>query len=170
MTSMIAETYSPRVTGEEKWLFHIHQSQGRFVMSRVSDFLNKWSNRRSARRVVRKNRSEFAIEPMEGRVLMSVGAVFSEAAGVLTVLGDAQDNNIAISRDASGKILINGGAVAITGGKATIANTTLIQAFGQAGNDTIKVDEANGMLPDVNLFGGAGDDFLIGGSGNDFLF
>jgi Ca2+-binding RTX toxin-like protein len=107
---------------------------------------------------------------MEGRVLMSVGAVFSEAAGVLTVLGDSQDNNIVISREASGNILINGGAVAIIGGKATVANTTLIQAFGQAGNDTIKIDEANGAMPAANLFGGAGNDTLTGGSGNDQLF
>ncbi|HET9131792.1 MAG TPA: calcium-binding protein, partial [Terriglobia bacterium] len=101
---------------------------------------------------------------------MSVGAVFSEAAGVLTVLGDSQDNSIVISREASGKILINGGAVSITGGTATVDNTSLIQAFGQAGNDTIAVDEVNGMLPDVNLFGGAGNDVLTGGSGNDQLF
>ena len=139
-------------------------------MSRVSDFLNKWSTRRTSRRAAPRSRSGFEIEPMEGRVLMSVGAVFSQAAGVLTVLGDAQDNNITISREASGNILINGGAVPVIGGKATIANTTLIQAFGLAGNDTIKVDEANGVLPNVNLFGGAGNDVLTGGSGNDLLF
>src|SRR5262252_3438366 len=127
--------------------FSIHVNQGRFVMSRVSEYLNKWSTRRSSKRAAPRLRSGFEIEPMEGRVLMSVGAVFSEAAGVLTVLGDSQDNNIVISREASGNILINGGAVAITGGKATIANTTLIQAFGQAGNDTIKIDEANGVMP-----------------------
>jgi hypothetical protein len=30
--------------------------------------------------------------------------------------------------------------------------------FGQTGNDTISLDEANGTLPAANLFGGAGDD------------
>jgi len=139
-------------------------------MSKVSKFIHKWSARRSASPVVRKARSEFAIEPMEGRVLMSVGAVFSEAAGVLTVLGDSQDNSIVISREASGNILINGGAVPIVGGKATIANTSLIQAFGQAGNDTITLSEINGALPKANFFGGAGNDTLTGGSGNDQLF
>jgi Ca2+-binding RTX toxin-like protein len=107
---------------------------------------------------------------MEGRVLMSVGAVFSEAAGVLTVLGDSQNNNIVISREASGNIVINGGAIAISGGKPTVANTSLIQAFGQAGNDTISISEVNGVLPKANIFGGAGNDTLTGGSGDDQLF
>ena len=116
-------------------------------MSKVSKFLNKWSARRSSKRAAPRARSEFAIEPMEGRVLLSVGAVFSEATGVLTVLGDNQNNSISISREASGKILINGGAISINGGTATVANTSLIQAFGQAGNDTISLSEINGALP-----------------------
>ena len=33
--------------------------------------------------------------------------------GVLTVVGDAQDNSIVISRDAAGRILVNGGAVVV---------------------------------------------------------
>ena len=139
-------------------------------MSKVSKFLNKWSARRSSNRAVQRARSEFAIEPMEGRVLLSVGAVFSEATGVLTVLGDNQNNSISISREASGKILINGGAISINGGTATVANTSLIQAFGQAGNDTISLSEINGALPRANFFGGAGNDTLTGGSGNDQLF
>ena len=63
------------------------------------------------------------------------------------------DNNIVTSRDAAGNILVNGGAVAIMGGTPTVANTTLIQVFGQAGNDTITVSEVNGALPAANLFG-----------------
>ena len=42
------------------------------------------------------------------------------------------------------KILVNGGAVVVTGGAPTVANTTLIRVFGQAGNDTISLNEANG--------------------------
>ena len=53
---------------------------------------------------------------------------------------------------------------------ATVANTTLIQVFGQSGNDTIALDESNGALPAANLFGGDGNDTLTGGSGNDLLF
>jgi Ca2+-binding RTX toxin-like protein len=60
---------------------------------------------------------------------------------------------------------VNGGAVNVVGGTPTVANVSLIQVFGQAGNDTITLDEANGALPKANLFGGAGDDVLNGGAG-----
>jgi len=40
----------------------------------------------------------------------------SFSGGALTVFGDAANNTITISRDAAGKILVNGGAVAVTGG------------------------------------------------------
>src|SRR5436853_2244808 len=99
---------------------------------------------------------------------MATTATFSK--GILTEIGDAQDNTIVTSRDAAGKILVNGGAVPIVGGTATVADTTTIQVFGQAGNDTITLDESNGALPAALLFGGAGNDVLIGASGNDQLF
>ena len=95
-------------------------------------------------------------------------ATFSN--GVLTVFGDGADNSIVVSRDAAGTILVNGGAVAVVGGAPTVANTALIRVFGQAGNDTITLNEANGALPAANLFGGAGNDILTGGSGADQLF
>ncbi len=60
---------------------------------------------------------------------------------------------------------MNGGAVAIDGGQPTVANTALIQVFGQGGDDTITLDETNGALPPAQLFGGAGNDTLTGGSG-----
>jgi Ca2+-binding RTX toxin-like protein len=109
-------------------------------------------------------------EPLDDRIMPAVTGSFSAAAGVLTVFGDAGNNTIVVSRDAAGRILVNGGAVAIQGGTATVANTRLIQVFGQDGNDTIALDETNGALPSANLFGGAGDDTLTGGSGNDLLF
>jgi Ca2+-binding RTX toxin-like protein len=91
-------------------------------------------------------------------------------AGTLSVSGDSLDNSIAISRDAAGKLLVNGGAVSVAGGTPTVANTTLIQAFGLGGNDVITLSEVNGALPRANLFGGAGNDVLTGGSGTDQLF
>ena len=111
-----------------------------------------------------------AFEQLGERVVLSVSASFIPAAGALTVFGDNLDNNIVVSRDGAGNILINGGAVTVSGGTPTVANTTLIQIFGQAGNDQIALDESNGALPKANLFGGTGDDALTGGSGDDLLF
>jgi Ca2+-binding RTX toxin-like protein len=89
--------------------------------------------------------------------------------GVLTVVGDAQDNSIAISRDAAGRILVNGGSVAVKFGNPTVANTRVISVVGGAGNDTLTLNEASGALPRANLFGGTGNDVLTGGSGADTL-
>jgi hypothetical protein len=111
-----------------------------------------------------------AFESLDERILPAITATFAPGVGILTVFGDAQNNTIVVSRDAAGKILVNGGDVAIHGGTATVANTALIQVLGQAGDDLISLDEANGALPSANLFGGAGNDTLIGGSGNDLLF
>ena len=94
-------------------------------------------------------------------------ATFSS--GGLSVFGDALNNSITVSRDAAGKILVNGGAVTVTGGTPTVANTTLIRVFGQGGDDVITLSEVNGALPAANLFGGADNDTLTGGSGGDQL-
>ena len=47
---------------------------------------------------------------------MAIKATFSQGAGVLSVFGDSLDNTIVTSRDAAGNMLVNGGAVAVTGG------------------------------------------------------
>jgi Ca2+-binding RTX toxin-like protein len=98
----------------------------------------------------------------------AVTASFSN--GILSVNGDSLDNNISVSRNAAGTILVNGGAVSVLGGTATVANTSKIQVFGLNGNDTITISEINGALPAANLFGGSGNDVLTGGSGADQLF
>jgi Ca2+-binding RTX toxin-like protein len=90
--------------------------------------------------------------------------------GVLAVIGTPQNDTITVSRDAAGKLLVNGGAVPIQGPTATVANTQLIELFGQAGNDNLSLNEANGALPHALLFGGDGNDVLTGGSGDDELF
>ena len=96
------------------------------------------------------------VEPLVERVLPAVTATFLPGAGTLSIFGDALDNTIPVSRDAAGQILVNGGAVNVVGGTPTVANVSLIQVFGQAGNDTVTLDEANGALPKANLFGGTG--------------
>jgi Ca2+-binding RTX toxin-like protein len=111
-----------------------------------------------------------AFETLETRLMPAVTATFAAPTGLLTVFGDALDNNITISRNAAGNVLVNGGAVAVSGGTPTVANTAVIQAFGLNGNDVISLDETNGALPRANLFGGAGNDTLTGGSGSDQLF
>ena len=110
------------------------------------------------------------VENLESRLTPAITASFAPGVGVLSVFGDSLDNTIAISRDAAGRILVNGGAVPIHGGTATVANTALIDVFGLAGNDQILLDESNGALPSALLFGGAGNDTLTGGSGADLLF
>src|SRR5260370_35047415 len=97
---------------------------------------------------------------------MAITAIFSRGSGLLSVFDDNLNNTIVVSRDAAGTILINGGAVTITGGTATVANTSLIQVFGTGGDDKISLDETNGALPAAQLFGGAGKDTVTGGPGN----
>ena len=97
-------------------------------------------------------------------------ALFVKGLNVLTVFGDASDNAITVGRDSAGVISVNGGDVVIHGAKATVENVGSIVIFGEAGNDRIAIDEANGPMPAARIFGGTGDDVLTGGSGNDQLF
>src|SRR5215218_1535792 len=103
----------------------------------------------------------------------AVTATFSPGSGVLTVIGDNLDNSTTISRDASGKMLVNGGAVAVLGGTPTVANTTLISVFGLGGNDTLiggsGADQVFGQSGNDTLLGRGGFDLLFGGGENDTL-
>src|SRR5436305_6208185 len=56
----------------------------------------------------------------------SVTAIYVASAHDLAVVGTAQDDSITVSRDAAGKLLVNGGAVRILGPAASVANTSLI--------------------------------------------
>lgn len=111
-----------------------------------------------------------SLESLDRRLLPAVSAVFSPISGALTVFGDGLNNTITASRDATGRILINGATVTAQGRAATVTNTTRIQMFGQSGNDLLRLDETNGELPTAQLFGSAGNDSLIGGSSGDLLF
>ena len=125
--------------------------------------------RRLARRLMTS--AVLAVAALAGTAMSASAAVTATFSnGTLSVFGDSLNNNITVSRDAAGKILVNGGAITVAGGTPTVANTSLIQVFGQGGNDTVTISEVNGALPKANLFGGAGNDVLTGGSGNDQLF
>jgi Ca2+-binding RTX toxin-like protein len=100
-------------------------------------------------------------------VFQSISAVF--AGGILTITGDDADNTLIASRDAAGTILVNGGSIPVTGGVATVGNTSLIRIFGLGGNDTLTVDDGNGPMPPANLVGGDGDDILTGSASDDLL-
>src|SRR5690242_592762 len=119
------------------------------------------ANRTPTRRRNVMDRNHPYVESLEKRGYLAVTASFLPGSGTLTVFGDAQNNTITLSRDVAGKILVNNGAVNVTGGTATVANTALIQVFGQSGNDNISLNETNGALPAANLFGGDGSDTAI---------
>ncbi len=102
-----------------------------------------------------------------GLSIVSLTAVFS--GGVLTVTGDDNDNVIIVSRDAAGTILVNSGAVPVTGGVSTFGNTTLVRILGLGGNDVLTIDDSNGPMPPGNLSGGEGNDILTGSASDDIL-
>ncbi len=139
-------------------------------MSRIT--FNQWSKnlirrRRNARKP-RKTGRTLAFEPLGTRIMPAVNAFFTS--GQLTILGDAQDNTIVVSRDAAGSLLVNGGDVTVRGGTPTVANVRNVNIFGLGGNDTLALDDTNGVLPSANIFGGRGNDTLIGAAAADFLF
>jgi Ca2+-binding RTX toxin-like protein len=114
-------------------------------------------------------RAEGVIQVGVSTNLPFISAVFS--GGILTAIGDNQDNVIAARRDAAGalQVSINGNAIPISGGVPTIANTTLIRLLGLNGNDTLLIDDSAGPMPSGNLLGGEGDDILTGSANDDVL-
>jgi Ca2+-binding RTX toxin-like protein len=125
--------------------------------------------RRAARRLLAANL--LAAGVIAGAAVPASAATTATfSSGTLTVSGDSAANSIVISRNAAGRILVNGGAVAVIGGTPTVANTSLIQVFGLAGNDQIALNETGGALPAAQLSGGADNDTLSGGSSADQLF
>ena len=102
---------------------------------------------------------------------MAITGYFSN--GILSLLADANGSDLTVSRSAAGTILVNSGAVSISGSKPTVANTSLVQVFGLGEDDFLTLDETNGGLPRASVFGGAGGsgaDTRFGRTGNDTLF
>jgi Ca2+-binding RTX toxin-like protein len=101
---------------------------------------------------------------------LPTASIFQPSVGSLRTLGDGSDNTVEIGRNAAGTLRVNGGTAPVLCGTPTVANTSLIQMFGQGGNDAIALSEALGALPRGLLFGGSGNDLLTGGSGDDRMF
>jgi Ca2+-binding RTX toxin-like protein len=121
----------------------------------------------SSRSTLVRSAAHQTVESLESRRLYSVTA--TSAGGVLTVTGDDNANAITVSRNAAGNLLVNGGAVQITGSAATVTTIQTISISGLGGNDNLKLDEANGVLPKSEISGGTGVDVITGGSGADIL-
>jgi Ca2+-binding RTX toxin-like protein len=84
---------------------------------------------------------------------------------VLTITGDAGNNGLVVGRTPAGTITLDG--TVVLGGTATTANVSLIHMDGGAGDDTLKFDETNGVMPQGEFIGGDGRDKITGGSGAD---
>jgi Ca2+-binding RTX toxin-like protein len=95
------------------------------------------------------------------------GAGFSPTTGVLTITGTSGADNFVVRANANGSIVVNGGAVPISGGVPTVANTVRITMLGLAGDDQLVLEPAGRALPDAKIIGGPGTDILVGGSGDD---
>jgi Ca2+-binding RTX toxin-like protein len=96
---------------------------------------------------------------------MAITATFSN--GILTITGDDTANAIQVSRDLGGTLSVNGGAVPITGGPATVTNTTEIDVSALGDNDVVTFDDSNGTLPPTSTLGGGGTDAIFGGAESD---
>ncbi len=138
-------------------------------MSRARRLLGIRAQRRVAAKTLKSRICTPLLEPLESRRMLSVTAFYSAQNNLLSVAGDAANNTIEISRDAGGNILVNGGSVSISGGTPTVANTSLVEVFGENGDDIVLLNEANGVLPPAHLYGGGGHDTLTGAGGNDRL-
>jgi Ca2+-binding RTX toxin-like protein len=138
-------------------------------MSRITfnQWVTKLIRRRHKTRRARKLSRISTIEQLGERITPTVSA-FAQG-GQLIVFGDDQDNTIEVSRNVAGALSVNDGAVRILGDTPTVANISRIQIIGGGGNDTLSLNETNGVLPSASLFGGSGNDTLIGGSAADFL-
>jgi Ca2+-binding RTX toxin-like protein len=99
----------------------------------------------------------------------ATSALFVHGQGVLVVTGDNSDDNIVVSRDVAGHILVNGGAVDVRGATPTVQNVDVLRIFAGGGDDTVSLDESNGPLPVAVIFGGSGDDHITGSSAADFI-
>jgi len=115
------------------------------------------------------------IEPLEARRLLTTK---SFGGGVLTINGNNNNETITVSRSTTGVIKINGANFLVNGSPLKVSQVSRIVVDGKGGDDTITIDDANGVMPKATLKGNVGNDILtasgavdrlFGGIGNDTL-
>lgn len=138
----------------------------------------------ASRQSATRKRWRPALERLPDRITPAITANFDAASGVLTLTGTAAGDQIIVSRDAGGSIIVfdQDGKVDVAG--ATVTTTAKINIDGGDGNDDIVIDQSNGQLApgkggegtdtpeiEITVAGGAGADTftLIGQSGNDIV-
>jgi len=72
---------------------------------------------------------------------MAVTARFLPGTGQLTEFGDALDNTIITTRNAAGTILVNGGAVPVLGGTATVVRNNRANREAAAANQQAQAQQ-----------------------------
>lgn len=108
-----------------------------------------------------------SVEPLEARTLLDAALLD----GIWTVRGTAAADAIKLDRDpaqpAALRAFINNQLV----GTVALDQVKSIRVEAGAGNDTVRIDEANGAITlPTFILGGTGDDTLDGGSGRDWLY
>jgi Ca2+-binding RTX toxin-like protein len=120
-----------------------------------------------------QNKNSFAprLDTLEAREVPAVVAFFNT--DTLTVVGDANANNIVVSADASGNLQVtnNGSAVAIntTFGTPTNANLKTLSVDARNGNDSILIDKSLNVLDANGKLAASANGTLRGGGGNDVI-
>ena len=123
--------------------------------------VRKLSRQRQSRR------TKLSVETLEQRCLLDVGL----ADGIWTIHGSPLADTIVVDRDPAHagllRVTING-QVADTEADSSVQG---IRIEGGAGNDTLRIDESNGVIAiPTTMLGGSGNDTLVGGSGRDWLY
>lgn len=108
---------------------------------------------------------------LEAREVPAVAAVFNTS--VLTVVGDANPNDITVAADAAGNLTVtDAGApvfIRVTAGSPTKTNLTFVSVSGRAGNDTITLDRSLNVLGADSKLAAAPAGQLDGNGGNDTI-
>lgn len=108
----------------------------------------------------------------ERRMLSAAPAALSGGAALrghaLIVTGTAAADTILISRDARRNDMLK---VSINGSVSRFRATKVrgISVLAGAGDDTVRIDDSNGVVAHAHVSGEAGDDSIIGGNAGDTL-